>query len=1476
MADAPERPGEYRYALSTWTMPKTRAIRAAFAVATGSVFLVAAAARAAQAQLDSSELRPAQTAALPESNEAMLLAGRAGEAVKRGDFRLAIQLIEQITNLPDALVADPDSPVYYPVWRQARLLLSALPPDGLTYYRQIVDPEAAASFREAIESSDVERLRKLFREYPASSVAPRIGSELVSRLMESGDYAQAVDTLHELGSSDDEDDRFARRARLVVALAQLGAWQSSIRLLDSLEADPMVAANPPARQRVARLRAWVENLRESGISPAHAVTVALSPALAATSTWERSLSTASDAAYMDDDAGIVTAIDEFRRLPLIEPIIAGDMLIVRLRGQLWAHDALSLTRRWQAAEILTGIQARAGEMPRFGQAIAPAELDVGGAPTASPQTRNLLSHSLRHAVSVSLGNVYTIEGLTPMRDPSRRQRFRGRLFRGRRERTFANELVAREIATGKQVWRIPADTSDPLHGVAFQDAPIAVGDQLAVPIQRDDDIFLCVLDPATGRLLREIPIVGPPTVFDEAGGRCLIVRDDTTIYVCTGNGIIAAISSATWEWKWAAAYASTLGKQLASRIFFRADFGSPGLLAPTRPIIAGDLLVLAPIDSNAGEIMGIDRFSGRIRWRVDRSDYVAIVGAIDDRLILCGNTVTCVDLADGATVHWRSIPIELSGRPAIHGRRVYVPARDALLVLDADTGKIVDDRLYPAGDPGVGNLAVSEDALFSVSPARIIKYPDIAATRSSCAALIEARRDDPRARLTLAWVDMLASNYQSALEMIEAMGPADAAIEAEREELLVRLFVALSREAPAGQDKLSWLRRAESLSQSSKTAGQMGMLIGRALEEAGRIDDALSHYRGMLLTADSPMLTHAGRRVVGWLHAAQRIRGLLPAASEEQRAEWTRGLLESFSSGQQTEGVMQRAMLAIDDACAVQQLSRAILVQSHRPEIAIDYLPEGDDPSLPLAERRRVHLSRWETHLSLGMIEAAEEDREHWREALAIEVPASQPVAGESIEAKQLARIKKLETARRKLRDFRSASPEFRTDVSRRWALGKVRDNPFQLLLDRRSPRSVMRPWLLIRDLSRHELQLRNAVLGTKLRQTSAATISGALPGILDAESADRFAFGDFDHREAGAPPVWPGVYHGHKAVIPVRGGLVCVGLGPERGGGTRLWEHEIAQPFDIVSDFSDRAVGGADGFYFAHREDRIVCLGWPDGKPRWEREFADLRVQRLFLTGNHLVVIGQNREIIVLNARFGDEIRRPPPTLPTPDWVTVVGDTVILASGRSLLGLSARALEHRWNRSCDSAVAGWFAIPGQNWIAYRELVSDKWTVIDAVSGREKFIAEIPSMIEVSAAAVVGQRLLVAGVPGNINVERRSRRAVLAAIDVESGRSVWRKESASIVPVNLTQLIAHPRYIPILTAGGSDWWDDDSPDLGIELLDRRTGERVGKRIAITKGFANGRDAAQAYMLVTPSRMIVAAGGRLAAYGTSRLGSSGGN
>ena len=104
--------------------------------------LVAPALTPGYGQAAGQRARPA-TATLPESNEAALLSGRVQEAIRRGDHRLAIRLIEQIMQLPGELVAVPGSRTHYPARHQAYRLLQQLPPAGVQLYRQLYDAGVA-------------------------------------------------------------------------------------------------------------------------------------------------------------------------------------------------------------------------------------------------------------------------------------------------------------------------------------------------------------------------------------------------------------------------------------------------------------------------------------------------------------------------------------------------------------------------------------------------------------------------------------------------------------------------------------------------------------------------------------------------------------------------------------------------------------------------------------------------------------------------------------------------------------------------------------------------------------------------------------------------------------------------------------------------------------------------------------------------------------------------------------------------------------------------------------------------------------------------------------------------------------------------------------------------------------------------------------------------------------------------------------
>ena len=68
------------------------------------------------------------------------------------------------------------------------------------------------------------------------------------------------------------------------------------------------------------------------------------------------------------------------------------------------------------------------------------------------------------------------------------------------------------------LWRTGTDAADGLFDAVFENVPVALEEELAVPIRRGDDLLLAVLSPEEGKLLREVPLIGPPTRFSPPGG----------------------------------------------------------------------------------------------------------------------------------------------------------------------------------------------------------------------------------------------------------------------------------------------------------------------------------------------------------------------------------------------------------------------------------------------------------------------------------------------------------------------------------------------------------------------------------------------------------------------------------------------------------------------------------------------------------------------------------------------------------------------------------------------------------------------------------------------------------------------------------------------------------------------------------------------------------------------------------------------
>lgn len=1410
------------------------------------------AASACYGQAPEAEQGRHASATLPESNEALLLASRIEEATRAGDYHLAVQLIGRMAESSGALVAAPASRTFDPIWRTTTRLVAQLPREGLDVYRQLHDADVAARLRGALSRGDTAELVRLFRAYPLTTAWPQVGREAAARLIDLGEIDQAVEILRELLAAADGDSQEVR-VQLAVAMAAAKARGAARRVVESMRPDPALLAQPAWRERLERLSRWIEQRSHEPGRPARP----FAPTFSADAAW--SLALTPDGVDVPDDDGLAEAVDARRRLPLVEPVIAGDVLLVRMRGMLWALDSLTLTPRWTAAEI------RRDEPPALD---LPDANDRTTDQKLSPEARLLLEHHLRHVVSVGFGRVYTIEGLS-LRDEGS-ETFRGAFQFGGSDVFRRNEIVARSLATGREEWRTSQEAASALAHVAFQDRPLVLDGKLIVAFQRDDDLRLASIDPATGRLLREVGLIGPPTKFDSSGGRSLVVSDGETVYVSTGNGVVAAVSAADFSWRWATVYPSTTLAEHLGRLWWQPR-EAPVESGVDRPLIADDLLIVAPVDSS--DIIALDRFNGRERWRIPRGEHAYLVGATDAGVIVGSSSLCCLDIDDplGRPPLWRTVPLDVTGRPALRSGRVFIPTRRGVVVVDERTGKVVAGQAEAraarvseatpaaAARPavvrlGATNLLAASDGLFAVAPDRVIKFPDLDALRERAARLQDRDATDGRAELALAWAQACSGELEAALHRVEAMNSTDTALNASRDQVLTYIFLEMAGRSAAGADRLTWLRQAAERVTSAESAARLAAVIGDSLEAEGRWDEAIDHYATVLTRREPRLGVHPADgtlRVSDWLHAAMRVRSIL--RSSESGAFAAR-LIERARTAEDPVRALLRVRVALEDAPGRLGVDVELAQTKLSPELAEFCLPDADDPGLPEDVRRRIHLARWETHASLDDRDAARADAAYWKEHFANRpLPPGDAATREQEWVAQIQRIQdKLGQIQGRpfSRESALASP--------RWKLRRS-----DLVLDARRPLSGARPWILVRNLEHRRIQL------------------------IDSIKHQSFAWRQFDESAQSPQPLafnlrvnfddvrratWPVVVYRHLAAVPSAGQLIAIGLAPQSRSPGPLWEHPVPLWTEAPRDFEQRAAAGPRGVYFAPRPDRVVLVGWFDGKVWWQRDFPGVVIQSIHLCDEDLVVVTEDKQVFVLDAALGGPLRRLPDVRPTPRLVDVARNRLIVWTSEAAQAFDRATLAPVWAlpvRDVEKTIP----VHGRNWFAFRPRDAQVWQVLDVAAGT----MALPGVLaagEYTAAAVDGERLLIAaqsGDPGD--AESTMLTTTVTAYDVSDGRRLWSRTVLSSVPVNVTQLCGHPQYVPLLlnqppgprnafppglpVAAGPYW--------ALQLVDKQTGDAT-EPSAFRDKFDPVATECDAYLLVTPTRILVQAHGNVLAFG----------
>lgn len=1424
--------------------------RFAFAMALGTLGAgIAAAPALAQAQDRSRQA----TATLPESNEAILLSGRIDDALESGDYRLALELLEQLRTHSGELFAPAASRSLVPIWRQVFRLQRQLPPAALAMYRQLHDAEAAAKFAAAANPPNLDRLRAVFRTYPLTGCWPEAGRRLAARLIDEGAYSEATEVLRELvDAGDDPSPEIV--VRLAIALAAGGARVAAHATLDDLLRGGIAAGGQALHARIADVRAWIDARAGLPRNPAPP----LRPAIGGPAAWSQPLTRGDDPPELDRE--VAESIEILRRMPLQEPLVAGDVLIVRGRGVIWAVDALTLIPRWQATEqrlegyLATGV--------RVNNRMAQPEA------TISPDAELNLTNHLRHVIAVAGDTVYAIEGLTLFENDG--DQF-GRMPFGVDASAPRNELVARNLADGRIRWRTAAETTGPLATAAFQDRPLLLGGDLVAPFVRNSELRLAILDPASGALRREVQVVGPPTHFTREGGRVLLAADDATLFISTGNGVVAALHRGDYSWQWATVYPSTLVEHLGQQWW--QPQAEPVESGVDRPIIADDLLLVAPVDST--DIFAIDRFDGRERWRLPRRDVLDVVGLAGDGLVLSGQGLSCVDLHDpiGKPLHWKSVPLEIVGRATISGDRVFVPTREGVVALDARTGKVVDAPRFvssevraaaSASESGAvlgANLVAGAGALFAVTPSKVVKLPDPGQT----AALVRETglpESDPRVAIPLAWCDALSGRLEAALARLEKLPAADQAGAAARDNLLAHVFLGLARSTDSRAARLDWLKRAADLTAGSEFSAQLALVIGNTLEEDGRWNEAAAHYIDMLKHEHGQLVADEAdpyRRASSGVRAIGRLRRLVTDHPDAVAPALTEAVARC-DPAEDALGLLEQLRCAVAGTGLEALVRLAMLEGRLPPELALERLPDPAQAGLPATVGRRALLARWEAHVGLDMLGDAGRDAERWRTEFK-DVPLS---AAEEQRQKEI--LERIDVETRKISAATGAPFEYGPSLGhRRWKIVRA-----ELRIDDRDPLTAVRDWIPIRNYGEGQIQLIETLRNQfPWRQTDDGVgETGSTAAINDIDVAMRANIQMMANESR--PRNWPIAIHGSLAAVPTRGGIVCTSLAPGRYGRKRAWTFSVPAWAGVPTGFENFLLATGDGVVVCPRPDRVELIGWTDGMVRWRRDFPGALIQRIDAAAGRIVVQLQDQQVFTFDAALGDRAARLPPEGTAAREIDVFGERVIVWTADGAQAYDATALQPVWQSDLRD-VAQVLRVWNSDWIGVRGHGDDRWRFLHSADGKPAIAAAadgIEKLGDLRMAACDGGLLIT--VRGG-DPDLRPSKLRISAFDATTGQQRWRTDAktGSLPIMNPTQLCGHPKYIVLLSdaaPGGGDPANPNRRFLALQLIDKASGT-VLEPIDITGTFEpqmNGLCDTNA--LVTPTRIVVQANGNLIAFG----------
>lgn len=347
-----------------------------------------------------------------------------------------------------------------------------------------------------------------------------------------------------------------------------------------------------------------------------------------------------------------------------------------------------------------------------------------------PVTPHLPSAGLAwYALCLSEGRLYARMGPPVMR-------------RSRNEGNTFSEIVGLDIARreGELVFHVTSDVLDPdaespeAASFSFEGTPLVSDGRVYVSARRgfpEDETIVACFDAESSRLLwRRRVCASLKSASDRFNliGQNLLTLGDGRLFLATGTGAIAALDAENGRLLWVVTYQPN-DSESANELSDPRRHG----LAPC--LFHRGVVYAAPDDSNL--LLALDATTGQPVWRQPFPDRVLqIVGVVDSRLILCGQSVWAVDSGTGHPAWPERIgfadPAGRSyGRPALSHDFLYWPTHDEILRIDHRTGRLAGRILLREdfGQSG-GNLVIADGKLLIAKPNGLIALGSLRDTRN--------------------------------------------------------------------------------------------------------------------------------------------------------------------------------------------------------------------------------------------------------------------------------------------------------------------------------------------------------------------------------------------------------------------------------------------------------------------------------------------------------------------------------------------------------------------------------------------------------------------------------------------------------------------------------------------------------------------------------------------------------------------------